>query len=722
MSDNMLAKVLESQDTVFFPNLFGGGIPVNEVMFKIPGTDFGIYWYGFLIAMGLLLAVLFAESQYKKFGLNPDKMFSVVLFGAIGGIIGARAYYVIFSLDRYIIDGQFSWSEAIDIRDGGLAIYGGFIGALLVASIVSKIQKQRLSAVFDVVAMGFFIGQGIGRWGNFVNQEAYGSVTDLPWGMTSLSIVAEMSNLHPELSPNDIMVHPCFLYESILCLVGFLILFMYKKHRKFDGELFLIYLAIYGTGRAVIEGLREDSLYFAGTPFRVSQLLAVGLATFAIITYIIVRIVIEKRGYIFFFETEESINSIALYNSTNKKRKKKQIPKNLTTAIDTAFDEEINVEKITDNSSEIPQDLSEAIENAFVEQKNEFAEPISELNTNEVFSEVPKEEIEEVATEEILEVEDRSNDIVIPFIPKNEEVTQVENNFDIIEREDVKMSQIINGKEISLKVKERIKEEVAKLTEKNISVGLAVVIVGDNAASRVYVNGKKKACEECGIKSYEYALPQETSEKELLELVEKLNNDDNVDGILVQLPLPKQIDERSVINTILPEKDVDAFHPANVGKIMIGDYNFLPCTPAGVMELLASADVEIAGKECVVVGRSNIVGKPMSMLLLQQNGTVTICHSKTKDLKETCKNADILIAAVGVPNLITKDMVKDGAVVIDVGMNRLDDGKLCGDVDYENVKEVASYITPVPGGVGPMTIAMLMQNTLTSAKVKNNIK
>lgn len=283
------------------------------------------------------------------------------------------------------------------------------------------------------------------------------------------------------------------------------------------------------------------------------------------------------------------------------------------------------------------------------------------------------------------------------------------------------MSNLINGKEISAQVKERIKGEVSELKEKGVHVGLAVVIVGNNAASRVYVNGKKKACELVGIESFEYAMPEETTQEELVELVKKLNSDDKVDGILVQLPLPKHIDEKCVINTIVPEKDVDAFHPVNVGKIMIGEYNFLPCTPAGIMELIHSTGIDVKGKNCVVVGRSNIVGKPMAMLLLHESGTVTICHSKTKDLKEECLRADILVAAVGVAKMITADMVKDGAVVIDVGMNRLDDGKLCGDVDFENVKDVAGYITPVPGGVGPMTIAMLMQNTLTSAKIKNNI-
>lgn len=284
------------------------------------------------------------------------------------------------------------------------------------------------------------------------------------------------------------------------------------------------------------------------------------------------------------------------------------------------------------------------------------------------------------------------------------------------------MSNIIDGKAVSQSVKDRIKEEVTALkAEHGVVPGLAVIIVGDNPASRIYVNNKKKACEYVGFDSYEYALPEETTETELLELIKKLNNDEKIDGILCQLPLPKHIDENVIINNIAPNKDVDAFHPVNVGKIMIGDYSFLPCTPAGVMELIASTGVDIKGKECVVVGRSNIVGKPMSMLLLHKSGTVTICHSKTKDLKAECKRADILVAAVGVPNLIKGDMIKEGAVVIDVGMNRLENGKLCGDVEFESASKAAGYITPVPGGVGPMTIAMLMQNTLTAAKVNRKL-
>ena len=284
------------------------------------------------------------------------------------------------------------------------------------------------------------------------------------------------------------------------------------------------------------------------------------------------------------------------------------------------------------------------------------------------------------------------------------------------------MSQIIDGKAVSAKVKEEIRIETEKLKAQGVEIGLAVVIVGNDPASQVYVRNKEKACETVGFNSFKYALPEETTEEELLALVDKLNNDDKVDGILVQLPLPKHLDDKIIINNIRPDKDVDAFHPVNVGKIMIGDYSFLPCTPAGVMELIKSTGTEIAGKECVVIGRSNIVGKPQAMLLLHQSGTVTICHSKTKDLKAVASRADILVAAVGRAKMITADYVKDGAVVIDVGMNRDENGKLCGDVDFENVKDKASYITPVPGGVGPMTIAMLMKNTLTAGKEHHGIK
>ncbi|MBQ8391467.1 MAG: bifunctional methylenetetrahydrofolate dehydrogenase/methenyltetrahydrofolate cyclohydrolase FolD [Clostridia bacterium] len=278
-------------------------------------------------------------------------------------------------------------------------------------------------------------------------------------------------------------------------------------------------------------------------------------------------------------------------------------------------------------------------------------------------------------------------------------------------------AQILNGKELSIKIKEDLRKQTDELKANGINPGLAVIIVGNDSASRVYVNNKKKACEECGIYSEEYALPEETTEEELLKLIDTLNNKKEIDGILVQLPLPKGIDSEKVLLSIRPDKDVDAFHPVNVGKIMIGNFDFLPCTPAGVMELIRLTDIDVSGKECVVVGRSNIVGKPQAMLLLHSNGTVTICHSRTKNLKEVCLRADILVAAVGKAKFITADMVKEGAIVIDVGMNRDENGKLCGDVAYDEVSEVASAITPVPGGVGPMTIAMLMRNTVKAAEI-----
>lgn len=279
------------------------------------------------------------------------------------------------------------------------------------------------------------------------------------------------------------------------------------------------------------------------------------------------------------------------------------------------------------------------------------------------------------------------------------------------------MARIIDGKAISAQVREEIAHKVIIYNERTGKrPGLAVVIVGENPASQVYVRNKKKACEQVGFNSWVYELPESTTQDDLNALVDKLNDDENVHGILVQLPLPEHLDEEQIILRIDPKKDVDAFHPYNVGRITIGDPKFLPCTPAGIMELLHRSNIEVAGKECVVIGRSNIVGKPMALLLLAENGTVTVCHSKTGNLKEICKRADILVVAIGKADFVTADMVKDGAVVIDIGMNRNAEGKLTGDVDFSSVSEVASYITPVPGGVGPMTITMLLQNTLKAVE------
>ena len=284
------------------------------------------------------------------------------------------------------------------------------------------------------------------------------------------------------------------------------------------------------------------------------------------------------------------------------------------------------------------------------------------------------------------------------------------------------MVTLIDGKTVSAAVKESVRLEVEQLKREGVEACLAVIIVGSDPASRVYVNNKKKACELTGIRSEEYALPEETTQQELLSLIDRLNADEKVNGILCQLPLPKHIDENTVIERIDPKKDVDMFSCVNVGKMWVGDGVFLPCTPAGVMELLSYYNIDLCGKNCVVVGRSNIVGKPMACLLLEKNATVTVCHSRTKNLAEICRSADVIVAAVGKAKFITADMVKDGAVVVDVGINRNENGKLCGDVDFENVKEKASFITPVPGGCGPMTIAMLMKNTVAAVKLQNNLK
>ena len=278
--------------------------------------------------------------------------------------------------------------------------------------------------------------------------------------------------------------------------------------------------------------------------------------------------------------------------------------------------------------------------------------------------------------------------------------------------------QLIDGKTVSLAVKTAVKDAIA---QEGIEPCLAVILVGDDPASRVYVNNKKKACAFCGIRSLEYTLPQETTQDELLALIDRLNKDESVNGILCQLPVPPQISEKAVIDKINPKKDVDCFHNENVGRLWTGNDRLKPCTPAGMMALLDYYHIDPAGKRCVIVGRSNIVGKPMAALMLSRNATVTVCHSKTQDLAAVCKEADILVAAVGRPKFITADMVKDGAVVLDVGINRLPDGSLCGDVDFDAVKEKASYLTPVPGGCGPMTIAVLMQNTLTAYRIQNGM-
>lgn len=547
---------------VSFPGL-GIDLNINEVAFSI--GNYEIRWYALIIATGFILAVLYANRRAVYFGVDKEKLLDCVIVGFVTAIIGARLYYVAFSWDYY----KDNLGSIFSIHEGGLAIYGGLIGALAGGLIVAKIRKINIPGTLDLVALGFLLGQGMGRWGNFMNQEAFGTETTLPWGMISDTT-------------NGKIVHPCFLYESLWCLLGFVLLhFFSKKYQKYRGQLFVLYLVWYGAERTVVEGLRTDSLYMpfsiGGYTPRVSQVLSFMLVVAGVVLLIIFRKRRENMGAL-----------------------------------------------------------------------------------------------------------------------------------------------LMDGKAVSQKVKAEVAEEIKELNAKGIEAKLAVVIVGDDPASRVYVNNKKKACETCGIISEEYALSVDTTEEELLKLIEELNERTDVNGILVQLPLPKGLNEKAVIEAIRADKDVDAFHASNVGKIMIGEYDFLPCTPAGVMEILKYYDCNPEGKNCVVIGRSNIVGKPMAMLLLHDNGTVTICHSRTMNLKKITKEADILVAAVGKPKFVKADMIKQGAVVIDVGIHRMEDGKLCGDVDFEKVRDKASMITPVPGGVGPMTIAMLMKNTLKACKLQNN--
>ncbi len=547
---------------VSFPFL-GLEFEINEVAFYIGSYE--IRWYAILIATGFLLAFLYANRRTNWFRVDGDRMFDCIVVGFITAIIGARLYYVFFSWDAY----KDNLVSIFHIHKGGLAIYGGLLGALLGGLITAKIRKVNIPGLLDLTALGFLIGQGIGRWGNFMNQEAFGTETTLPFGMLSDTTGGKI-------------VHPCFLYESLWCLLGFVLLhFFSKKFQKYHGQIFILYLVWYGLERMVVEGLRTDSLYLpfsiGGYTPRASQILSVLLVVGGVVALIIFR-----------------------------------------------------------------------------------------------------------------------------------------------NRRDTMGAIIMDGKAVSQKVKEEVALEIKALKDKGIESKLAVVIVGDDPASRVYVNNKKKACEACFITSEEYALPETTTNEELLTLIEELNNRKDVNGILVQLPLPKGLDEKAVIASIRADKDVDAFHAANVGKIMIGEYDFLPCTPAGVMEILKHYDVNPEGKNCVVIGRSNIVGKPMAMLLLHSNGTVTITHSRTLNLKKITKEADILVAAVGKPKFVKANMVKQGAVVIDVGIHRMENGRLCGDVDFDSVREKVSMITPVPGGVGPMTIAMLMKNTLKACKIQNN--
>ncbi len=381
MTDAIMNTIQQNPHKVFFPNLghdniFTNGITLDKIMFKIPGTDFAIYWYGFLIALGLLLAVIYGFRKFRKFGINPDRATDAIIGGVVGAVIFARIYYVVFSWSTYVIDGKIDWAAIFSIRDGGLAIYGGLIGALLTAGVIARWRKIKLLPLFDIAAMGFLIGQAIGRWGNFMNMEAYGAPTNLPWGMTSANIMADLGRQFPGLEQSALLAHPTFLYESLWCILGFVLLSIYMKHRKFDGEIFFMYLGWYGFGRMLIEGLRTDSLYVSGTGIRVSQVLAACCVAASLIIILTIRLRIKRNGgYKFFYETEDSIKQIEEYDNSLKKSKSKA-KVDMAKEIDNAFDEPAEKKKEVLDDDEV--DMKQLSEDAEHNDADAAAEAFSD--------------------------------------------------------------------------------------------------------------------------------------------------------------------------------------------------------------------------------------------------------------------------------------------------------------------------------------------------------
>lgn len=586
-----------------FPGLFGDwSWNPDPVAIHI---GHGIYWYGIILAFAMLCGTWLSMHRAKSVGITEDHVLDFVLWATPCCIIGSRTYYVFFNQSLYrTASGGFDWGRAVAVWDGGIAIYGTVIAGLLVAFIFARRRYIPFGALMDTLVYGLILGQCIGRWANFINREAYGGETDLPWRMRLWFSGA--NNV-----PVAVDVHPTFLYESLWNLCGLILLLaVISRGRRFDGENAWFYFLWYGLGRTWIEGLRTDSLYLfdwkvLGVPVRVSQALSLCLA---------------------------AVSALALWLEIRVLRRS-------------------------------PEDL-------YVRQP-----------------------------ESRMWFEDDPDAINRPRREKK--------------RTGDTMAILMDGKALAEKTRARVRQQVSALQRPPC---LAVILVGNDPASQIYVRNKEKDCAECGIQTLPCRLPESITEEQLLTLIWRLNNDSAVDGILCQLPLPPHINASEILRTISPEKDVDCFHPSNIGQLSMGEPVFLPCTPAGIMMLLLEYGIPVRGRNCVIIGRSNIVGKPLGMLLTAADGTVTICHSRTEHLADITRQADILISATGKAKLVTADMVKTGATVIDVGMNRDENGKLCGDVDFESVSTVAGWITPVPGGVGPMTRARLMENVLTAAK------
>lgn len=626
---------------VTFPGL-GLEMTVERVAFTLFGMD--IYWYGLIIAVGLMVGIAIGYWKAKQFGVDPDRMTDVILVTVVMAVLCARLYYVIFYPGDYK-----TLMDVLNVRDGGLAIYGGVIGAVIFGWLMCRIRKVPPAAMFDMTAMGFLAGQGIGRWGNFFNQEAFGSNTALPWGMYSVRTHDYLQRAAAELAAQGVTVdpaapvHPTFLYESLWCLLGLVLLLIYCRHRKFDGEMALLYVMWYGAERCVVEGLRTDSLMIG--PLRVSQVLAGGSFLIALIAWALLR----RRA--------AKVRAAGGFTLVAEKLAAKQAAKERYT-VAAAVREKVLAEQAA-----------------------------------------AKQAAEKVRREMLL--------------------TEARTRYEQACAQRERMSGLakkLDGRYWAAYIKADVARQVKELKAVGHACRLAVLLAGDDPASAVYVRGKAKDCAECGIDSDVLRYPATVTTEELLAEVARLNADAAVSGVLVQLPLPAGVDADAVLRAIDPAKDVDGFTPYNTGLLSQGQDCFAPCTPAGCMYLLGCSGVSPRGKRAVVLGRSNIVGKPMAAMLCAADATVTTCHSRTQNLAAVCREADILVSAIGKAGFVTADMVKPGAVVIDVGINRNAEGKLCGDVDYEAVRKVAGWITPVPGGVGLMTRAMLMVNTLRAAQ------
>ncbi len=677
---------------VSFPGL-GLEMTINRVAFTLFGVD--VYWYGLIIAVGLMVGIAIGYWKAKQFGIDADRMTDAILVTVVMAVLCARLYYVIFYPGDYDTLGKI-----LNLRDGGLAIYGGVIGTVVFGWLMCRIRKIPVAAMFDVTAMGFLAGQGIGRWGNFFNQEAFGTNTTLPWGMYSERTRSYLQGVAAELASQGVAVdpstpvHPTFLYESLWCLLGLVLLLCYCRHRRFDGEIALMYVMWYGAERCVVEGLRTDSLMIG--PLRVSQVLAGGSCLLALVAWYILRRRARRiraaGGSTLVVESIRAGEAAAArYAAAVENRRKAAERYNESAAQRAAAQACAEKEKSARLQKEAAARYAAAVKDRDAALKKTAA--VRYENAVAVRETAMKKTVAAGA------------ETTAPALDA------------VLAAEATDVAQVLDGKYWASVIKVEVRERVARLKAAGHPCRLAVLLVGDDPASAVYVRGKAKDCAECGIDSDVLRFPADVTEAELMREIYRLDDDPTVSGILVQLPLPAGLDAKKILRGIDPAKDVDGFTPTNTGLLNMGLECLEPCTPAGCMYLLQQSGVSPVGKNAVVIGRSNIVGKPMAALLCAQDATVTVCHSRTQGLAEICRRADILVAAVGKAGMVTADMVKPGAVVIDVGINRNAEGKLCGDVDYEAVRKVAGWITPVPGGVGLMTRAMLMKNTLQAAQL-----